>query len=63
MTADTDLKDPVCGMTVSADARITYTYKEKVYHFCSEGCRKKFSRDPDAYLASSTASGAHDSGD
>ena len=62
MTADTDLKDPVCGMTVSADAKITYTYKDKVYRFCCAGCREKFSSNPEAYLAPLEASSAQDSG-
>jgi Cu+-exporting ATPase len=45
------VKDPVCGMTV--DVR-TAAHKLELsgttYHFCGEGCLKKFKADPDAYL-------------
>ncbi|MFP6814949.1 MAG: heavy metal translocating P-type ATPase [Pseudomonadales bacterium] len=44
--------DPVCGMTVDATAgKPHHTYREEVFHFCSEGCRAKFVADPDRYTS------------
>jgi Cu+-exporting ATPase len=43
--------DPVCGMTV--DPAKTPHHAEHLgaaYHFCSAGCRTKFTSDPDYYL-------------
>jgi len=45
-------KDPVCGMTV--DPAKTPHHAEHdgtAYHFCSAGCRTKFSADPARYLS------------
>ncbi|MDP2933356.1 MAG: YHS domain-containing protein [bacterium] len=42
-------KDPVCGMESSA-SRITFSYKGKTYHFCSEGCKASFEKEPEKYL-------------
>lgn len=45
-------KDPVCGMTVNpATAKYRTEHDGKVYYFCSEGCLKKFTADPQSYLA------------
>jgi Cu+-exporting ATPase len=47
--------DPVCGMTVKLGAgKPTFEYKGTTYHFCSEGCRRKFADQPDRYLAKQT---------
>nr|WP_188659490.1 heavy metal translocating P-type ATPase [Sphingomonas metalli] len=45
------VKDPVCGMTVDP-AKTTHhaEHDGHAYHFCSAGCRTKFTVDPDAYL-------------
>jgi P-type Cu+ transporter len=43
--------DPVCGMMVDTHAgKPTYDYAGHTYHFCSEGCRSKFVREPARYL-------------
>ncbi len=42
--------DPVCGMAVSGESRYRFSYQGVEYHFCSEGCREKFSQDPSGYL-------------
>jgi len=48
-------KDPVCGMTVTLGlGKPTFEHAGTTYHFCAEGCRAKFSADPEHYL-----SGAH----
>ena len=43
--------DPVCGMTVDPEkTRHHYRYGDTVAHFCSAGCRAKFSAYPEVYL-------------
>jgi len=42
--------DPVCGMTVAADATgRPYEHDGVTYYFCSAGCRSAFETDPTAY--------------
>ncbi|MGI3170076.1 heavy metal translocating P-type ATPase [Pseudooceanicola sp. C21-150M6] len=44
-------RDPVCGMTVDpAAGKPSSDFQGHTYHFCCDGCRKKFEADPDAYL-------------
>jgi YHS domain-containing protein len=44
--------DPVCKMTVEpAKAAAQSTYRGETYYFCAVGCKQKFDRDPEAYLA------------
>jgi Cu+-exporting ATPase len=48
---DAVARDPVCGMTVDPVAgKPTATYAGHSYHFCSESCRTKFTKEPEAYL-------------
>ncbi|GAB5376828.1 MAG: heavy metal translocating P-type ATPase [Acuticoccus sp.] len=50
------VRDPVCGMTVQRDAgKPTAEHDGTIYHFCSEGCRKKFVARPDAFLGDAPA--------
>lgn len=45
--------DPVCGMTVEiATAADRFEHEGVTYWFCATGCRRRFERDPAAYLAS-----------
>jgi xanthine dehydrogenase accessory factor len=45
-----DTRDPVCGMTVRADASSHPVEHDGVtYHFCCVGCRDTFVREPHAY--------------
>ena len=44
------LKDPVCGMTVSAASAHHLEHEGKPYYFCSAGCKAKFAADPAKYL-------------
>jgi xanthine dehydrogenase accessory factor len=47
--------DPVCGMTVTADASGRPLVHEGVtYYFCSSGCRRAFAQDPAAYVKRET---------
>ncbi|WP_375173674.1 heavy metal translocating P-type ATPase [Pseudooceanicola sp.] len=44
------IRDPVCGMTVDPNAgKPTVEYQGHTYHFCADGCRKKFEAEPEAY--------------
>ncbi|MBU2047893.1 MAG: heavy metal translocating P-type ATPase [Gammaproteobacteria bacterium] len=43
--------DPVCGMTVDPAATAHHARHDgSDYHFCSDGCRRKFIADPQRYL-------------
>lgn len=44
------LHDPVCGMVVTSDSQHRHNYAERQYYFCCDGCRKKFSDNPEQYL-------------
>jgi len=46
------LKDPVCGMTVTAQSAHHVEHEGHPYYFCSSKCQAKFSTDPKAYAAS-----------
>ena len=44
--------DPVCGMTVDPAKAAGHTdYKGKTYYFCATSCLRKFTADPERYLA------------
>lgn len=45
------VRDPVCGMLVDPTAgKPTAEHAGRVFHFCSAGCHKKFTADPEPYL-------------
>jgi xanthine dehydrogenase accessory factor len=47
--------DPVCGMTVTADASgRPLQHDGATYYFCSAGCRRAFQNDPAAYARRET---------
>jgi Cu+-exporting ATPase len=49
--AEAVVRDPVCGMTVHpAAGKPTHAHGGRIFHFCSEGCRKKFAAAPEDYL-------------
>lgn len=50
-----ELRDPVCGMTVTADSTHRVSHQGDTWYFCSAGCASKFSADPDKYLHQDTA--------
>ena len=50
------LKDPVCGMTVTAQSRHVFEHEDRPVYFCSAGCKAKFAADPGKYRVA--ASGA-----
>lgn len=45
-----ELKDPVCGMTVTLASPHYLEYQHQPYYFCSAGCLNKFQIDPARYL-------------
>ena len=45
------LKDPVCGMKVTAQSTYSHTHAGHTYFFCGSSCQAKFSADPQHYLA------------
>ena len=56
------VKDPVCGMEVDNIKKApSEEYKEKVYYFCSEHCKKTFKKDPASHIP--TESSQHGEGE
>ena len=49
------LKDPVCGMTVTPASEHHYSYRGSDYYFCCSGCLEKFAADPGTYLEPAAA--------
>ncbi len=48
------LKDPVCGFDIEdRDGSVQLDYEGKIYHFCSNECKHKFERNPQAYIGTS----------
>jgi P-type Cu+ transporter len=44
-------RDPVCGMKVKPESPHAFTRAGVEYRFCGAGCKAKFERDPERYLA------------
>ncbi|MEP7298102.1 MAG: YHS domain-containing protein, partial [Burkholderiales bacterium] len=47
--AEAALKDPVCGMAVTAASTHHLQQEGRPYYFCSARCQMKFAADPSAY--------------
>jgi Cu+-exporting ATPase len=45
------LKDPVCGMTVTAQSPHQLAHDGRTFYFCSAKCQSKFAADPKPYLS------------
>jgi len=44
--------DPVCRMPVSEEqAEYRSEYRGRTYWFCAAGCKERFEKDPEKYLA------------
>src|SRR5258706_10002533 len=51
-------KDPVCGMMVATEkAAAKVEHARKPYYFCSNHCSKRFSREPEKFLAAPGTAG------
>ena len=48
----TELKDPVCGMTVTAQSEHTLKHEGRPLYFCSAKCQGKFAANPLQYFVS-----------
>jgi P-type Cu+ transporter len=48
------LKDPVCGMTVTAQSPHQAEHEGRPYWFCSAGCRARFLTDPVRYTGAAS---------
>jgi putative intracellular protease/amidase/YHS domain-containing protein len=43
-------KDPICGMPIKAGISDTCHYQNKVYAFCSAGCKAEYLKNPNGYM-------------
>ncbi|MEO9101661.1 MAG: heavy metal translocating P-type ATPase, partial [Burkholderiaceae bacterium] len=60
-SADKPLKDPVCGMNVTAQSSHHFEHAGQPYFFCSAKCQTKFAAEPERYLRSKGAEAPLDS--
>lgn len=49
--AEPGLRDPVCGMSVTANSPHHLRHAGKDWYFCCAGCRERFAADPESFLA------------
>ena len=54
-TGPAGLKDPVCGMTVTAQSEHHAEHAGRPYYFCSAKCQSRFVAEPQRYANGSTA--------
>ena len=52
------LKDPVCGMTVTAQSEHHANHEGRPYYFCSAKCQTKFAAEPTRYVDGGNAPAA-----
>ena len=48
--APEQVKDPVCGIKVDKDPRLSANYKGETYYFCSKTDMDKFKKEPEKYV-------------
>jgi YHS domain-containing protein len=46
-------KDPVCGMMVDKDPKLSTTFKGETYYFCSKADMDEFKKTPDKFARKS----------
>ena len=60
-SAGREVRDPVCGMRVDAQAATAAgrksDYKGTTYSFCSDDCKEKFAKEPARYVKDKEAAG------
>ena len=44
-------RDLVCGMSLALGVGDTAHYEDKLFGFCSKGCKDKFAKNPSKYIA------------
>jgi P-type Cu+ transporter len=60
IAAPMQLKDPVCGMTVTAASPHALEHEGRSVYFCSAGCKAKFAADPAKYVSPPLPDAAQD---
>lgn len=51
-------KDPVCGMEVNEkESKNKTNYQGQEYHFCSPGCKDKFTQNPSQFAGQNQPQG------
>ena len=56
MQADTEVIDPVCGMTISpADSVGEVVHRGQTYYFCNESCLERFTAGPEEFVGEGAA--------
>jgi YHS domain-containing protein len=59
-----EVKDPACGMSVDSDKALkeghTLRRDGVSYYFCSDKCKRNFSKEPERYLALNPTGAVHD---
>jgi len=51
MGAQAQAVDPVCGMTLDpATTEHRSDHKDRIYYFCSSGCKARFDSEPDRFV-------------
>ena len=43
-------KDPVCGLMVDKDPKLSASHKGETYYFCSKADLDEFKKNPDKYV-------------
>jgi YHS domain-containing protein len=43
-------KDPVCGIMVDKDPKLSVNHKGETYYFCSKADMEKFKKEPEKYV-------------
>jgi P-type Cu+ transporter len=56
------LKDPVCGMTVTAESKWTARHEGAAYFFCGAHCLEKFRQDPARFVTAQEPASAPEGG-
>jgi YHS domain-containing protein len=51
MTAERQVIDPVCGMTIDNEKALSAEYEGTTFYLCSTRCRAAFEKDAAAYVA------------
>jgi YHS domain-containing protein len=49
--ASAKVVDPVCGMSIDAEAVVTAEHEGETYHFCSAQCKETFLEDPEKHMS------------
>ncbi len=57
-SANAQLQDPVCGMSVTIGSEHHFRFDGVDYYFCCAGCRQKFAGDPEGYLSGAAQAAA-----